>query len=332
MSNAMESWGEFSVEVKGQPLTCLLAEPNELSDRPALLLNFASDSATTLKTEPYSITPRMFLDAGHRALSFDLPCHGDRAVPGQPKGIAGFCAEWVRGTDVFAGFVEEGHAVIDALIERKLAEPDRIFVSGTSRGGYCALRLMAADERIRAAAAFSPVTDWRVLKEFASVKNAPEVADLALTCFSAALVGRTVWTAIGNCDARVGTDACLPVCGSRSQSGSGGGVFVLTVRRARRAGEGSSVIRRLAAARRGVFVGVGERRRVGLEGGKDGRIPFIPSAGGGRSEIAPTGCSIAQIPENNYFTLCTVIQTKWYYISVGSLSHGFFNRTRYSLA
>ena len=38
----MESWGEFSVEVKGQPLTCLLAEPNELSDRPALLLNFAS--------------------------------------------------------------------------------------------------------------------------------------------------------------------------------------------------------------------------------------------------------------------------------------------------
>ena len=108
MSNAMESWGEFSVEVRGQALTCLLAEPNELSDRPALLLNFATDRATTLKTEPYSITPRMFLDAGHRALSFDLPCHGDRAVPGQPKGIAGFCAEWVRGTDVFAGFVDEG--------------------------------------------------------------------------------------------------------------------------------------------------------------------------------------------------------------------------------
>ena len=224
MSNAMESWGEFAVEVRGQALTCLLAEPSELSDRPALLLNFATDRATTLKTEPYSITPRMFLDAGHRALSFDLPCHGDRAVPGQPKGIAGFCAEWVRGTDVFAGFVEEGHAVTDALIERKLAEPDRIFVSGTSRGGYCALRLMAADERIRAAAAFSPVTDWRVLKE---------VADLALTCFSAALVGRTVWTAIGNCDARVGTDACLrfaeAVLRAEAEEGCSSSQFVVHV-------------------------------------------------------------------------------------------------------
>ncbi len=233
MSNAMESWGEFAVEVRGQALTCLLAEPSELSDRPALLLNFATDRATTLKMEPYSITPRMFLDAGHRALSFGLPCHGDRAVPGQPKGIAGFCAEWVRGTDVFAGCVEEGHAVIDALIERKLAEPDRIFVSGNSRGGYCALRLMAADERIRAAAAFSPVTDWRVLKEFASVKNAPEVADLALTCFSAALVGRTVWTAIGNCDARVGTDACLrfaeAVLRAEAEEGCSSSQFVVHV-------------------------------------------------------------------------------------------------------
>ena len=262
--------GEFSVEVRGQALTCLLAEPSELSDRPALLLNFATDRATTLKTEPYSITPRMFLDAGHRALSFDLPCHGDRAVPGQPKGIAGFCAEWVRGTDVFAEFVEEGRAVIDVLIERKLAEPDRIFVSGTSRGGYCALRLMAADERIRAAAAFSPVTDWRVLKEFASVKNAPEVADLALTCFAAALVERTVWTAIGNCDARVGTDACLrfaeAVLRVEAEEGCSSSQFVVHVVPERD--------HQLSAdwRRRGVFVGVGERRRVGLEGGKDGRI------------------------------------------------------------
>ena len=229
----MVNYREFCFEARGQALTCLLAEPNELSDRPAPLLNFAADRATTLKTEPYSITPRMFLDARHRALGFDLPCHGDRAVPGQAHGIAGFCAEWVRGTDVFAGFVEEGHAVIDALIERKLAEPDRIFVSGTSRGGYCALRLMAADDRIRAAAAFSPVTDWRVLKEFASVKNAPEVTDLALTCFAAALAGRTVWTAIGNCDVRVGTDACLrfaeAVLRAEAEEGCSSSQFVVHV-------------------------------------------------------------------------------------------------------
>ena len=156
MGNAMVSWREFSVEVKRQALTCVVAEPKELSDCPALLLNFAADRMASLKSKPYNITPRMFLAAGHRAASFNLPCHGDREVPGQPRGIAGFCAEWRRGVDVFAGFVDEGRAVIDTLIERQLAEPGRIFVSGTSRGGYCALRLMAAEERIAAAATFSP--------------------------------------------------------------------------------------------------------------------------------------------------------------------------------
>ena len=156
MGKGMVGWKEFSVEVKGEALACLLAEPDELSDRPALLLNFAADRTTTLQSEPYSITPRMFLDAGHRVASFDLPCHGDREVSGEPRGIAGFCAEWRRGNDVFAGFVDEGRAVIDALIDRKLGEPGSIFVSSTSRGGYCALRLMAADERIKAAATFSP--------------------------------------------------------------------------------------------------------------------------------------------------------------------------------
>ena len=111
VGNAMVNWSEFSVEVKGRPLTCLLAEPKKLSDHPALLLNFAADRTATLKSEPYNITPRMFLAAGHRAASFNLPCHGDREVPGQPRGIAGFCAEWRRGVDVFAGFVDEGRAV-----------------------------------------------------------------------------------------------------------------------------------------------------------------------------------------------------------------------------
>lgn len=229
----MLNFREFSVEVSGQSLTCLLAEPAELSSRPALLLNFASDRTATLKTEPYNITPRMFLTAGHRALSFNLPCHGDREVPGQPRGIAGFCAEWQRGVDVFAGFVDEGRTVIDALIERQLAEPDRIFVSGTSRGGYCALRLMAADERIAAAAAFSPVTDWRLLKEFAGIRDAPEIADLALTRFAASVAGRAVWMAIGNSDARVGTDACLrfaeAVARAEAEKGISSSRFVLHV-------------------------------------------------------------------------------------------------------
>ena len=200
---------ELCVDVEGQSLGCLLAEPDELSPRPALLLNFASDRTTTLQQPPYDITPRMFVAKGHRALSFDLPCHGERASPDRLEGISGFCAEWVSGRDVLSGFVDEGRTVIDAVISGGLAEPGRIFVSGTSRGGYCALRLMAADRRIAAGAAFAPVTDWRVLQEFAAIKDQPEVARVALDHYAPALAGRAVWLAIGNRDARVSTECCL---------------------------------------------------------------------------------------------------------------------------
>lgn len=209
MSNKTLNCREFSVEVRGESLRCLLTEPERLSDRPSLLLNLASDRTSALLAQPYDIAPRMFVAAGHRAAALDLPCHGERAVSGQPEGIAGVCAEWTSGRDVFSRFVDEGRAVLDALIRRGLAEPGRMFVAGTSRGGYCALRLMAADERIRAAAAFAPVTDWRPLQEFADVRDRPELADLALTSFADAFAGRAVWAAIGNRDARVGTECCL---------------------------------------------------------------------------------------------------------------------------
>ena len=200
---------EFSVDVGGQPLTCLLAEACQLSDRPALLLNFSKHRASALQDAPYDITPRMFVAAGHRAVSFDLPCHGDAAVPGGPQGIAGFCTEWMNGRDVFARFVDQGRAVLDALIRRGLATPGRIFASGTSRGAYCALRLMAADKRIEATAVFAPVTDWRVLRDFAPARERPGLESLALTRFAEALAGRAVWAAIGNRDVPVGTDCCL---------------------------------------------------------------------------------------------------------------------------
>ena len=103
MNNTTKNCTEFSVQVRGESLKCLLAEPNRLSNRPALLLNFALDRTTTLQTKPYDITPRMFVAAEHRAVSSDLPCHGERAISGQLKGIAGFYAEWTSGRDVPSG-------------------------------------------------------------------------------------------------------------------------------------------------------------------------------------------------------------------------------------
>ncbi|MEW6752077.1 MAG: FG-GAP-like repeat-containing protein [Candidatus Latescibacterota bacterium] len=108
------------------------------------------DQRASLQQSPYDIPVRAFLSAGHRAASLDLPCHGQRRAPGRPEGIGGFCAELAQGRDLLDGFVQEGRALIDALIGERLAEPGRILTAGTSRGGYCALRLAAADPRVAA--------------------------------------------------------------------------------------------------------------------------------------------------------------------------------------
>lgn len=202
-------FSEFSITVKNQVLPVRLGEPEHLSEEPALLLNFGADRITNLETHACDIPVRAFLAAGHRVASFDLPCHGERKMAAWPQEIEGFCENFVAGTDVFADFVDEGKAVIDRLIQDGLAKPGRIFISGTSRGGYCAFRLGAADTRITAIAGYAPVTDWRALNEFETIKNQSKVAELSLVEYAQTLAGRPIWFAIGNCDNRVGTDCAL---------------------------------------------------------------------------------------------------------------------------
>lgn len=200
---------EFSVESGGRSLTCALASPaeNELADDAALLLSFSGTRQSTMDSPAQNMGVEGFVAAGHRALSFDLPNHGDN-VDSFGEGITGMCAAFVGGNDPFTRFVADGRVVIDACVERGLGRPGRIYVCGVSRGGYCALRLAAADERIGGAAGLAPVTDWRILREFAPVRERAEVGGLALGHWAEELAGRPVFLAIGNHDHRVGTHAC----------------------------------------------------------------------------------------------------------------------------
>jgi dipeptidyl aminopeptidase/acylaminoacyl peptidase len=79
-----------------------------------------------------------------------------------PRGSAG------RGQD-FAGRVvgdmggadaRDVLAGIDALVERGIADPARIGVTGGSYGGFMSCWLPTLDDRFAASVAVSPVTDW----------------------------------------------------------------------------------------------------------------------------------------------------------------------------
>lgn len=195
---------EFVVETEG--LTCALAAPPVPAPDPALLLTFSGARQMAMGRHPYDLAAKAFTDAGHYALSFDLPNHGDRIDP-YGEGIAGMCAALIAGEDPFTRFVADGEAVIDACLERGIGAGGT-FAYGISRGGYCAIRLAAADPRIRGVAGIAPVTDWRVLKEFAQVRDRPEVGAMVLDHFAPSLARRPVFLIIGNRDARVGTDCC----------------------------------------------------------------------------------------------------------------------------
>ena len=79
---------------------------------------------------------------------------------------------------------------------------------GTSRGGFCALHLAAAEPQVRTVVCVSPVTDLRALREFKGV-TAEQARPYNASALSARLVGRRIWISIGNSDQRVGTDRCV---------------------------------------------------------------------------------------------------------------------------
>ena len=188
--------------------TRVISPPAEkLAKKPLLLLSFAMDRNTSLGVEPYNLTAKYFLEHGHRVASFDLPNHGSR-VNQYGEAITGMRNAFVAAQDPFSRFVEEGKAVTDRCIANGLAEPGRIAVCGTSRAGYLALRLLAADKRIAAAAVYAPVTDWRALTEFAADQKRADVAALNLSNFADALAGKPLYMVMGNHDARVSTESC----------------------------------------------------------------------------------------------------------------------------
>jgi len=174
---------------------------------PALLLTVCSTRQASFYEEPYAIPARRFAAAGHAVVSVDLPNHGEQ-VNAFGEGIRGMCAAVCAGADPFGQFVTQGQAVIAACLAQGVGGGG-VFACGVSRAGYCALRLAAADPCIRGVAGLAPVTDWRVLDEFAAVRHHSAVAALALEHYADPLAGRAVFLAIGNHDRRVSSAACL---------------------------------------------------------------------------------------------------------------------------
>lgn len=196
----------FAVKTSEGSLDCLLIEPDQLAPAPAMLFTFSSTAEDATNVAPHSLPAEAFLNKGHRVLSFDLPFHGKRIGPDGRQSLEGMRDSFLDGSDPFVQFIEDGKAALDECEARNLISAPGVSVCGVSRGGYCALRLAAADVRFHSVAGLAPVVDWRRLTGFEQVKDHPGFASLAMPSWSEPLVGRGVYVVIGNSDIRVGTD------------------------------------------------------------------------------------------------------------------------------
>lgn len=156
----------------------------------------------------YSETGRQLSAKGWLYITIDIPCHGHDRRENEPGQISGWAHRVVQGEDFVTPFVKRCADVLDYLIEAGYTDPQRISVCGTSRGGFCALRLAAAEPRIRAVTCVSPVTNLLALREFEGV-TAEQAAPHSVMAFADKLAGRSIWLSMGNDDARVGTDDCI---------------------------------------------------------------------------------------------------------------------------
>lgn len=146
---------------------------------------------------------------GWLCVTIDLPCHGTQVRAGVPSGLGGWSYRAARNDDFVTEACTRLTAVLDHLLKEGIADPARIAVCGTSRGGYLALQFAAREQRVGSVAAFAPVTDLAALQEFHAVKDVPFVAKLSAIAAAEQLAGRPVWIVIGDQDARVDTDQSI---------------------------------------------------------------------------------------------------------------------------
>jgi dienelactone hydrolase len=205
VSDAPDRKGEIRILKTGGGVRFGLWNHRPGPPAPTLFI-FASTIDETLGDPYYRQCGDVLAKRGYLCVSMDLPCHGQEKRADEPEGLAGWRDRIARGQHVIGEFLPKIGQVLDYLIAEKYTDAKRVAACGTSRGGFVALHFAAADPRVRCVAAFAPVTDLAVLREFRGLEDCTAVRSLALVNSAERLAGRAIWLVIGDRDRRVGTD------------------------------------------------------------------------------------------------------------------------------
>jgi dipeptidyl aminopeptidase/acylaminoacyl peptidase len=103
-----------------------------------------------------------YMNRWPRASVHPLAARGYAVLLPNPRGSAGRGRDFASKVvgDMGGNDARDVLAGIDALVERGIADPERIGVTGGSYGGFMSCWLPTLDTRFAASVAISPVTDW----------------------------------------------------------------------------------------------------------------------------------------------------------------------------
>lgn len=168
----------------------------------------------TLSSRYFRQSGNELAELGYLCVSIDIPSHGSQIIEDNPNGLVGWNARASKGDNFVEEFNVRLSNVLDHLIETGVANPEKIAICGTSRGGFLAIHFMAYDARVKCAAAYAPVTDPAMLREFSESIDHPMVKQLSLENQAEKLAGRPVWIVIGDQDERVSTQKAIDLAAS----------------------------------------------------------------------------------------------------------------------
>lgn len=179
-----------------------------IAPAPTLFI-LALDAQRTLNEPLYRRCGNILTKHGFLCVSVDLPCHGEQRRADEPEGLDGWRKRIDTGDNPLADLSSRLTRVLDFLVAQQLSDPEKVFACGTSRGGFAALHFAAADKRVKAVAAYSPVTELSAVREFDGMAKTAVTAELDLTNHTKSLARIPVWIMIGDRDERVGTDHAI---------------------------------------------------------------------------------------------------------------------------
>lgn len=200
---------ESGVQIHTTPSGTRYGTLNEIGSSQPVLFNFALDIDTTLSPiNSYNEIGRELISQGWLIVSLDLPSHGMNIWPGEPGGLLGWRYRIEHGYDIMTEFCGQASDVLSVLISSGAVNPNMVYSTGTSRGGFMALQFCDVDSRVKGCAAFCPVSRLDALSEFIGFSGSPNpsaVSAMYLTQSRWRLSTKKLRIYSGPDDQRVGT-------------------------------------------------------------------------------------------------------------------------------